>query len=914
MGSKRKNRYLVANIGIFIILPMVVALVIYIRMVDVLRSYMERQVAVQADVLNELAYRQFRVQLDEMERITEYFSDGKVKEEDMPSYEELLKNQYQVSMGIVRLDGSAVIGEPLLVSEYPAVQKAFRGYNAIRYRKDEGILFTVPIFNGNNIKYVLYECIDEDVLFETFNDNCYEGAGQDMLMDPDQGFLIPLPGNGQKAEAFFETEDIQGILNRLLGDMKSKTVSSSYYKTGNSKGFLFMADISHSDLYLVGAIPYDAVAKGISGFSRLVVLTFILLIALLTIGALRVMIARKKIEESEELRKAKQEVEEANRAKTTFLANMTHELRTPINTIMGMDEMIIRETENDLIRERAMDIKSASQILLGLINDVLDFSKIESEELNIIPVEYNLANFVRDLSILSENRARAKSLNFQVEVQRELPIGLFGDDIRFRQVLTNLLTNAVKYTPRGSVRLKITGKEEENDTIMLHCEVIDTGIGIKPEDIPKLYIPYVRIEEARNRHLEGSGLGLAIVINLLKMMGSKLHVDSVYGEGSNFYFDLEQKIVDREPVGDIRKRMEDMVKDYEYKVACVAPKARVLMVDDNAMNRKIFAGLLKPTRISVTTVSSGMKCLSLVKKEHFDIIFMDHLMPEMDGVETLRQLRAMDSPCKDTPVVALTANVFSGAKERYLSWGFDGFVEKPIATEKLEKILQAMLPQEYLEAAGAEDKEKGKTVAGMPEEMPDITGVNWDYAFLYIKDKDILMDMMDSFYKGIDEEYRTLTQLAEQIDTEKGLSDYQVRVHALKSSAAMVGVLTVSGLARIAERAAKEAGREMILTVNPLLLEELLWIKEQLCPFLEKVDHIEKKPADTPTLLALLEMLRISMAQMDIGGADAAMRQIQAYTYQPEVESVLDQINQKVAVLDFEGAEELVDRLMKENS
>lgn len=919
MAGKLKKRLVAINIIIFIILPMTIAVLTYIRMRGVLNGYMEKQVEEHIGVLNDLAFRRLDTQIRDMERVTAYLGNNQITEEDMVESEELLTSPDQVAMGILRLDGSAVIGEPLRVSEYPAVRQAFRGFNAVRYRAGEGILFTAPIFHGENIKYVLYECIDEKVLFGTFNDSCYDGRGEVLLMDSEKNLIIRLPGVEKEVQEYLETGAEREEINKLLDDLKTRTVSATCYRNNGERNFMFAADIAQSDLCMVGIVPYSTVAEGISGFSNLVMLVFSILIVLLVVGVARVLYASVKIQESEELRQAKLEVEEANKAKSTFLANMSHELRTPINTIMGMDEMIIRETDDVTVRERAMDIRSASQILLGLINDVLDFSKIESGELKVIPVEYNLANFIRDLSILSENRARAKSLNFQVVVQPDLPIGLFGDDIRFRQVLTNLLINAVKYTPAGLVQLKISGKETDKDTVLLHCEVIDTGIGIKPEDIPKLYIPYVRIEETRNRHLEGSGLGLSIVINLLKLMGSRLCVESVYGEGSNFSFDLEQKIVDREPVGDIHKRIENMVKDYEYKVTCIAPKARVLVVDDNSMNRKIFVGLMKPTQISITTVSSGAKCLDLVMREHFDLIFMDHLMPEMDGVETLKHLKAMDSKCNDTPVIALTANVFSGARERYISWGFDGFIEKPIIPEKLERVIQEMLPSDYLEiveeALTDKDKEKAgeADVLDLTEEMPEIEGVNWGYALLYIRDKEILWDMLNSFYQNLDTIYQDVSNLAEQIDTEEGMTEYQIQVHTLKSSAAMIGIMTVSELAKLMERAAKAGEKEMIRMGTPVLLKELLWIKDNLEPFVGETSNIEKMPADTFTLLALLDMLRIAMDQMDIDNADRIIKKMNEYSYPSELQKIIDEIGHKVTLLDFSGAMELVSRLIEEN-
>lgn len=398
----------------------------------------------------------------------------------------------------------------------------------------------------------------------------------------------------------------------------------------------------------------------------------------------------------ERLERQTQIAEKANRAKSDFLARMSHEIRTPINSIIGMDEMILRESGDSGIRKYASQIKISSKFLLGLINDILDSSKIESGKMEIIPVTYKTDKFIQNLVTLTQGKAKEKGLEFVLAVDEKLPQKLYADDVRLRQVLINLLTNAVKYTKNGQVALRIYVEEVKGENAVVRYEVSDTGIGIKKEDLDKLFSSYERLEEKRNRNIEGTGLGMTIVSSLLELMQTRLEVDSVYNQGSTFSFALSQKIMDPSPIGNFQEKMEQEVEQ-EYKVPFTAPKAKVLVVDDNEINRYVFQCLLKQTLIQVQEASSGKECLELVQKEHFDMIFMDHMMPEMDGIETLCRMRAMkDSPCADTPVIILTANAVTGAREEYMQKGFQEFLTKPLEPEKIDEMLLNMLPQEYI--------------------------------------------------------------------------------------------------------------------------------------------------------------------------------------------------------------------------
>lgn len=398
----------------------------------------------------------------------------------------------------------------------------------------------------------------------------------------------------------------------------------------------------------------------------------------------------------EQMKLLKANAEKANRAKSEFLARMSHEIRTPINAVIGMNEMVLRESSEEDVKKYSMDIKTSAHALLGIINDILDFSKIESGKMEIVPAEYEFNSMLNDLYNIFSLRAQEKGLRFDVSVEPSLPSRLYGDDLRIRQVLTNLLTNAVKYTRKGTVAFEVTGEREGTDVI-LHFMVRDTGVGIRQEDIPKLFSAFERIDEEKNRNIEGTGLGMNISMQLLKLMDTDLHVESVYGEGTRFFFALRQGVVNEEPIGSFQERARRAAKEHNYHASFTSPEGEILLVDDNRVNRRVFCGLLKQTQIKITDVGSGRECLDHVRQKHYDIIFLDHMMPEMDGMETMQRMREMeDNLCREAPVIMLTANAIMGAKEQYLAAGFDDFLAKPIDQTKLERLLMHWMPQEKI--------------------------------------------------------------------------------------------------------------------------------------------------------------------------------------------------------------------------
>ncbi len=620
----------------------------------------------------------------------------------------------------------------------------------------------------------------------------------------------------------------------------------------------------------------------------------------------------------EQAEEAKADADAANAAKRKFLAHMSHEIRTPINAVLGMDTMILRESNEPHIKEYAMDIKNAGQTLLSLINDILDFSKIESGKLDILLVEYDLSSLIHDISNMIKAKAAAKKLELNIYVDEMLPSKLLGDDVRIRQVLVNLLNNAVKYTREGSITLKVTGQTEGDKVTFTYC-VEDTGIGIKEEDREKLFREFERIEEKRNRNIEGTGLGLSITTQLLHLMGSRLQVESVYGKGSKFYFTLEQQVVCSTPVGNLEERLKKMTTEYNYEAAFTAPKAEVLVVDDNATNHKVFASLLKFTEINVDVAESGRMCLDMIEKKHYDLIFLDHMMPVMDGIETLHRMKQIeDGWCKDTPVIALTANAITGAREMYLAEGFDDFLSKPINPEKLEQMILRLLPEELLQFGEKQTKAETHTpVANRQErketeELPVIDGIDWEYGRMHLPDKQLLLDTVESFYKTVEAEAATLQRFYEERNNPEMLRQYCIKVHAMKSSANLIGAIVPGGMAKLLENASRNGQVERVEELHEIFLEEWKSYKEKLREVLpEELKQEKQEYEDASAAADSLMRLREALEDLDIDEMDKIMEQMEQFSYPEEMQQLMEQLSVHITNLDSVQGEETIASLLK---
>lgn len=437
--------------------------------------------------------------------------------------------------------------------------------------------------------------------------------------------------------------------------------------------------------------------------------------AVITVGIAVGLIMRYQLEayekERERTLEQKSEIEKISKSKDAFFTNMSHEIRTPINTIIGLNEMILREDLSEEVEEDALRVQNASKILLALINNILDFSQIESERMAIVPVTYRTKELFDDVVSLLQVRMSEKDLAFYINIDSELPSALLGDEIRIKQVLINLLTNAAKYTQQGSVTLSVQGEKAAEGVERLKISVMDTGIGIKKEDLESLYDYFKRIDREKNRKIEGSGLGLAITKQLVSLMGGNITVDSIYQKGSVFTVTLDQPIVDAKPVGDVNylRRLQSRERSH-YKQSFEAPRAKILVVDDNESNLMVIGKLLRATKVQIDTARSGQECLEMLQKKIYHVILLDSLMPGMDGRETLKAIRRQESTrISQTPVIAVTAEAASADRQKYLESGFDGYLAKPIDGNLMEAEILKFLPEGLIEYR-IEEEEYGEMV------------------------------------------------------------------------------------------------------------------------------------------------------------------------------------------------------------
>ncbi|MCM1103823.1 MAG: response regulator [Clostridium sp.] len=505
---------------------------------------------------------------------------------------------------------------------------------------------------------------------------------------------------------------------------------------------------------------------------------------------------------NKEYEKAKDEAVRANEAKSRFLSNMSHEIRTPINAVLGMNEMILRECTDEQLLSYAANIQSSGKTLLFLINDILDMSKIESGKMEIVRVEYDFAGLLMDLWNVIFLRAQEKGLTLSFSLDETMPKTLYGDDVRIKQIVTNLLTNAVKYTPQGGIEVRAAYEKTGEEQINLVMSVKDTGMGIKKEDMGKLFEDFQRLDEEKNRNIEGTGLGMNITMSLLKLMDGDMKVESEYGKGSTFTVTIPQKIVCGDPTGSFetlknRQEQSRLKKQQTFE----APEASVLVVDDNEMNRKVFQSLLKRTKMKITAADSGKQCLELVKKEPFHIIFMDHMMPEMDGIETLHAMRKLSGiPNEDTPVIVLTANALSGAREAYLQEGFADFLTKPIDGDLLEQTVAEYLPENLIQkkeiavqqtAQGGVKAEEDQKNGKADEERFQAYGISIANGLSYAKgDAEMYLDLVRMFLKE-----REKRETMRRFLSAQNLADYAILVHGLKGNARTLGADALADLA-----------------------------------------------------------------------------------------------------------------------
>ena len=682
-------------------------------------------------------------------------------------------------------------------------------------------------------------------------------------------------------------------------------------KLRSSDEYLFSFRFGDVD-YIVCAMPVAAdwlclsvfdTTSAYAALRKTFVLTLIVSFLFIAVLSLIMGHSDKKARLAQEFNEKAERAAAASEAKSSFLSNMSHEIRTPINAVLGMNEMILRESNEENVLDYANNIRTAGSTLLSLINDILDFSKIEAGKLEIIPVDYDLLTVINDLVNMIQTRADNKGLLLKLDFDEKMPRLLNGDEVRIKQVVTNILTNAVKYTEKGSITFHIGHEHipDDPEDVYLDFSISDTGIGIKPEDLQKLFSQFERIEEKRNRSIEGTGLGMSITKRLLEMMGSELRVESVYGEGSTFSFRLLQKVVKWDALGDHEVACRASRKSRERdREKFTAPDVVVLVVDDTPMNLTVFKSLLKRTRVGIDTATSGSEALELAKGKKYDLIFLDHMMPGIDGIETLHRLRAdEEGPNLRTPAICLTANAISGAREQYLAEGFDDYLTKPIDVSELEEMMIQFLPPEKVRTQSGDDDDNAE--AALPVDLPawlsKIEELDTDSGQQRCGGEEGYLDTL----KIYGESTASNVEEIENLWRKRDLANTTIRVHALKSTSRAIGAVALGALAEKLEFAGK-AGDEAALDAElSVLLERYRALGAALSPLYAPAKKESDKDLPLISEARLREVyvsLRDSAENFDTESAECALNYLAGFRIPEEEKERVEQL--RAAVHDFD--------------
>ncbi|MCI6282892.1 ATP-binding protein [Selenomonas sp.] len=806
--------------ALFLVLLIVVGVMLQQRIRTMFHTYVEQEVAMNIDMLANRIDARFGAELMGMENLI------RIKGTD--SWESLLEESDVDGMGIKRMGvlahrGRAIVGDSLKVSEWDGIRQSFQGYPAISYAKGKGLLLTVPVFYGENIRYVLYRHYTEAELAKEFDIECFDGAGRVLLVLP--GGSVPM-SSGDWTEAdrgYIDRMELGGVLRQLRARLYSAPSAALYDQEEN---VVFMADLKRMDGQVIGFVPASALDGGLLAVTRLVIWVFSMLVLLFAVSAAYLFTRERRV----------MEADQASQAKTAFLAHMSHEIRTPINAILGMNEMILRASPPKNIRTYAHRAHEAGEALLGIVNDILDLSKIEAGKMELEPAEFRIADILERACTMIRVRAEKKDLAFTAIVDPTIPAVLYGDGARVQQVMVNLLTNAVKYTRTGSVTLTVTRLPREKwplgltlpavAPVVLAIEVQDTGIGIRPEDQQRLFGDFVRLDARRNRSIEGTGLGLALTRRFTGRMGGTITLTSTYGKGSTFtaYLPLEARSAEKIGAFDLQR---DTAQDEPAHAQILIPDAHILVVDDNEMNRFVAKSLLKETRAHVRLAASGRECLDRLRAEPYDLVLLDDMMPELSGTETLALMKK-ERLAKGTPIVALTANAVVGAKETYLAAGFDDYLAKPIDPEALTNLLRRTLPAALQETDGGGANRREEADAMPQEALAEESSQTQGFAveetetpeLTTLAEAEPLIDtaLGLSYAGGIRDLYDPMLRMfadlqpkkSEKIAATYNAADwptYSIDVHALKSNALSIGAKHLSELAKSLELAAKAIGK-----------------------------------------------------------------------------------------------------------
>ncbi|MBR6013003.1 MAG: response regulator [Selenomonadaceae bacterium] len=901
--SALNTRSILEFIGIIVVV-MVLTLFSYFQVSAMLNTALEDSVEKTVQTIAYELKKQFDLEIESLETRAGYVEKHKVHPNELVMSLDDIEGE---NVGIISTSGELLAGRKPPDEIINVTWLVYDGRSVIRYLRGVGLVFAVQM-QVDGKEYVLFDYYNDEAVRKKFRTISFNGDGTVILLNDLENWTV-LANGISPIKDFKEVGDGFIKLGEKIGYSGESTRLDSgaiYYEYNGGKYFIYSAVVSKEHHFAIsGYVPWESVAVGFSSIYIILLIAFGLFISLLAMVVRAVFKARER----RRLEKEKSLALEASQIKSEFLSNMSHEIRTPINAILGMDEMILRETKEPNTLEYAENLRHAGVSLLGIINDILDFSKIEAGKMEIIPVEYHLSSILNDVVNMIKPRAEKKNLKLIVEADENLPSVLFGDEIRIKQIITNILTNAVKYTENGSVTLKIGFENSAENVILLKVSIIDTGIGIKKEDIAKLFNAFERIEEKRNRTIEGTGLGMNITQQLLHLMNSQLEVSSVYGKGSTFSFEILQNVINAEPLGDFNVAFKNsFLQRKKYQEKFIAPDAKILVVDDTVMNLTVIKGLLKQTKIQIDTAASGFECLKLVQEKKYNLIFLDHRMPGMDGIETLAEIKKLPTKKNsDTPIISLTANAISGSREKYIAAGFQDYLTKPINSSALESLLIKYLPPELVKISDDESTEEiSESEKNLPEFLLNVEGLdttagiqNCDGAEFYIE---VLKVFVQSIKSG-----------SEEIQNYFDVGDwknYTTKVHALKSTAKIIGATELSERAKRLEDAGNSGYIDEIREGTPALLQLYQSYLEKLSPFMENVEDSNSnsnKPLISDEELAeAYETIKEISASFDYDSLQFVLNSLEDYRLPENETEKFKALKESAAKLDWEKITELI--------
>ena len=917
------NKFAVRALAEFVTLATILSIIGYITyckidqmMIEAVKDAVAQQTQSIAYSLNE----RFQHKLDELQERAELLQNKQFPAEELLDIATIGTKTGRVR-GILHEDNTTLAGEALPEEIFKSIYpRAFKeNKQTIDYLMGTGLVFVVP-FEYEGETCVFYELFNDEATQNFYKAKWYNDNGTLILAKTYENWIILADGlypelvgedypppYDEKRYAGYDKYDVEHMkdFDETWAELEHSTLEegkvNTFFADNGIDAFLFFCTFISAENHLVlsGYVEWDDVVVG-NDYIYTIMKFMFAVILLMTFFGVRYHVSQS---EAKYLEHQKVLADSANKAKSDFLSNMSHEIRTPINAIMGMDEMILRESKEPATIEYAQNLQHAAKSLLGLINDILDLSKIEAGKMEIISVEYHLSSILNDLVNMIQKRAEDKGLELIVEADKNIPNLLYGDEIRIKQVITNLLTNAVKYTERGSVTLRVNYLNIDDDNIYLCISVSDTGIGIKEEDLKKLFSAFERIEEERNRTIEGTGLGMNITKQLLTMMGAELSVSSVYGQGSNFSFQIAQKVLNHEPIGDFEEAYKkSLMQHEEYHESFKAPNASILIVDDTAMNLTVIKGLLKQTKIQIDTALSGQECLQMVKQKKYDIIFLDHMMPEMNGIETLQRMKNLVGNLnEETPVISLTANAISGAREQYLAEGFKDYLTKPIDCSKLENMLQKYLPKDKILAA--DEKLNAAEEVEIPEILKSIKNLDIKSGIEHCGGINEYLEVLEIYANSIS----TGADEIESFYNAEDWKNYTTKVHALKSSSRVIGAIELSERAAQLEDAGAFENIDEIKRDTKPMLELYRSYSEILKSFIKNEDVDPDKILITDYDLAeAFEAMKDAAATFDYDSMVFIFQSLDEYKLPDNAAKRYKQIKEAAAKLDWEKINSLL--------